>query len=195
MKTLVIHPKDSSTTFLSDIYSGLPDVTMFTGGLSRLDLQKHISNHSRVILCGHGSPSGLFGVGQFPSSNGLIIDKTMMSSLRNKPNTLYIWCNADVFVRRHGLSGFYTGMFLSQMSECLWFRVKCSEEDINESNLGFAKIVAQHIEEPPIVFYRNVLVEYEELSQSNPVARYNCDRLFLNRFEPHLFLDKVGKIL
>ena len=72
------------------------------------------------------------------------------ASFRIKTNTIYIWCNSDVFVRRHSLNGFHTGMFLSQMSECECFRVECTEEDINESNNGFAEIVAWHIHEPPI---------------------------------------------
>ena len=106
---------------------------------------------------------------------------------------MYVWCHADVFVRRHELTGFFCGMFLSQMSECLWFGVNCTEKDILESNSTFAETVAQHINEPSIVFYRNVVVEYGRLAKKNPVARYNLYRLFLNQFEPHLFLDKVGK--
>ena len=86
-------------------------------------------------------------------------------------------------------------MFLDQMSECLCFRVECTEEDINESNYGFAEIIARHIHRPPILFYKNVLGEYNQLAQTNPVARYNHSRLFLKQLEPVKFADKVSNIL
>lgn len=194
MKTLVVHPQDSTTTFLRSLYDDLPNKTVITGGITISQLQKHISTHhySQVILCGHCSPQGLLSVGQFPKSGLYIIDEMMTSSLRNKPNTFYLWCDSNVFVRRHGLTGFHTGMFLSQMSECRYFEVDCTEQDILESNSTFAETVARHINEPPIVFYKNVLSEYGRLTQ-NPVACYNHSRLFLNQYEPHLFLGKVVK--
>lgn len=190
MKTLIVHPQDFTTNFLQGLYDDLPDKTVITGGISKSKLQKEIDTHYWVILCGHGSPQGLLSVGQFPKSGLYIIDETMVSSLRNKPNTLYIWCHASVFVHRHWLTGFHTGMFLSQMSECLYFGVQCTGEDIIESNASFAATVAQHINEPPIVFYKNVLAEYGRLTK-NPVVRYNRSRLFFNQYSPGLFLPKV----
>ena len=191
--TLIIHANDRSTDFLLGLYKDLPDKTIITSGMTKNQLRENISHHDRIILCGHGSPTGLFGVGQFPDSFPYVIDDTMVNVLRQKTNTIYIWCNADQFVRRHGLTGFYTGMFLSEMSECLYFSVKCTELDINESNNVFAKIVANHIDDPPIICYKKVLVEYGRLAQTNPVARYNHSRLYLNRFTPDLFLDMVRK--
>lgn len=190
MKTIVIHPDDRSSDFLRGLYDDLPDKTVITGGITKSELRKEISQYDQVILCGHGSSQGLLSVGQFQKSGLYIIDETMLSSLRNKVKTLFIWCNADIFVRRNRLTGFHTGMFLSQMSECLYFGVYCTEEDIIESNAAFAETLAQHIHEPPIVFYKNVLSEYGRLMK-NPVARYNHSRLFLNQYTPDLFFDKV----
>jgi hypothetical protein len=190
MKTLVIHPDDRSTDFLRGLYLDLPDKTVITSGIDKLKLQEKIDTHARVIMCGHGSPNGLFSVGKFPESP-YIIDDSMVDSLRYKTN-FFIWCHADVFVRRHGLTGFHMGMFLSEMSECLCLGVDCTDTDITESNIDFAKIFFRHIDEPPIVFYKNVLVEYGQLvARNNPVAEYNHSRLFLNRFTPDLFLGKV----
>jgi hypothetical protein len=191
MKTLIVHPQDASTSFLYGVYKDLPDKTVITGGLTKNQLQKEILRHDRILLSGHGSPQGLLSVGKFSRSGLYIIDDTMVQSLKNKANTLCIWCNADVFVRRHGLSGFNSGMFLSQMSECLFFRIECTEEDIIESNQRFAELVGEHINEPPIVFYKNVLLEYGRLEHRNPVARYNHTRLFLNHYQPDLFLPQV----
>jgi hypothetical protein len=30
---------------------------------------------------------------------------------------VYIWCNANVFVEKYGLKGFYTGMIISEYEE------------------------------------------------------------------------------
>jgi len=95
--TLIIHPDDPSTTFLKGIYSNLKDKTIIKGGITKYKLQEKIDTHARVILCGHGSPNGLLSVGQFPDAYPYIIDDSMVSLLRTKANTIYIWCNADQF--------------------------------------------------------------------------------------------------
>ena len=65
MKTLIIHPADESTTFLDIVYKNIPDKTVVTGGISKMDVMKLIESHDRVMMMGHGSPGGLFNVGQF----------------------------------------------------------------------------------------------------------------------------------
>ena len=64
MKTLVIHPNDSSTNFLKPIYSSLSkeDTTIITGGVSAEDVLQLVKDHERIIMMGHGSPRGLFGI-------------------------------------------------------------------------------------------------------------------------------------
>ena len=177
--TLVIHPQDDSTTFLCGIYANLPDKTVITGGITKAEVQKQILNHVRVMMLGHGSQLGLFSVGQFPDAYPYIIDRAVVQSLRNKANSVYIWCNADCFLRDHGLTGFHSGMFCSEISETQYFGVAGTQSTIDESNYGFSEIVAKHLDEPPVVFYRNVLVEYGQLARNNPVALYNHSRLFL----------------
>ena len=115
MKTLIVHPDDRSTDFLRGLYSDLPYKIAITGGITKYQLQEYIENHPRVIMGGHGSAMGLLSVEKFPHAYPYIIDDEMVSSLKNKATILYIWCNADQFVRRHGLTGFHTGMFLSQI--------------------------------------------------------------------------------
>ena len=65
MKTLIVHPKDNSTTFLDVIYKDIPDQTLITGGITKTELKELIKSHDRVMMMGHGSPNGLFSVGQF----------------------------------------------------------------------------------------------------------------------------------
>jgi len=66
MKTLVIHPDDRSTDFLSPIYEPVKNKTVITGGITKEQLRKHIQDHDRILMMGHGSPAGLVSVGRFP---------------------------------------------------------------------------------------------------------------------------------
>ena len=179
MKTLIIHPKDITTTFLTGIYKNLANKTVITGGMT--NLRKHIQDHDRILMMGHGSPAGLFSVGQFPDAYPYIFDESMVDMLQDKI-TVYIWCNADKFVQRHSLYGFYTGMFISEVNEALYFNfwnLDNLERLIDESNYAFSAIVAKHIDEGLFDMYKNVVAGYGLLAK-NPIARFNLDRLYLN---------------
>jgi hypothetical protein len=78
MKTLVIHPADRSTDFLCPIYEPVKNKTVITGGITKEQLRKYIRDHDRIQIMGHGSPAGLFGVGQFDTEDPYIIDDTMV---------------------------------------------------------------------------------------------------------------------
>lgn len=86
MKTLVIHPEDPTTTFLSPIYANLRNKTVVRGGITKSDLRELIDYHDRVLMLGHGSPFGLLNPGQFPDAGLYIIDDSMV--LIHKPVTL-----------------------------------------------------------------------------------------------------------
>ena len=145
MKTLIIHPKDKSTDFLKPIYAGIADATILNGG-NKDEIRELINDYERVIMLGHGSPGGLFGVGEFGGWS-YIIDSTMVEALSNKPNNIYVWCNADQFMKQHPtLQGFYSGMFISEVGEAKMYNIDASQEVVNESNDLFAKLVGNHIE-------------------------------------------------
>lgn len=197
MKTLIVHPQDQSTRFLTGIYKNLPNKTVITGGIAKPELRKYIRDFDRVICCGHGSPAGLFSVGWFPGAYPYVVDESMVESIRNK-DCIFIWCYADQFVNRHQLSGFFTSMFLSEVSEALYFNfwnLNDLEHLIEESNYGFAEIVSKYINEPVDVLYQNVLLEYGMLAKTNPIASFNFKRLFLAQPEPALYSNQVGNIL
>jgi len=182
MKTLIIHPQDPTTTFLTGIYKNLTNKTVITGGINKVQLRKHIQDHDRILMMGHGSPAGLFSVDQFPNAYPYIIDDSMVELLQDKI-TVFIWCNADKFVQRHSLYGFYSGMFLSQEDEAIFYNfwnLNDLERLINESNYGFSSIVAKHINEGLFDMYKNVVAEYNIIARHNPIARFNLDRLYLH---------------
>lgn len=187
MKCLVIHPEDQTTTFLRPIYAPLKNKTVISGDISKSELQGLIDAHEQVIMLGHGSPMGLLSVGRFPDTGPYIIDDSMVNSLKRKTNTIYIWCNADQFVQRHGLSGLFSGMYISEIEESLFFDFwDVDWKMINESNDVFSSILSQHINQPIDVLYEKLKYGYGLLKHSNPIAKYNHDRLYLKMPNPHL---------
>ena len=132
---LIVHPKEPTTQFLSHIYAPLQNKTVIDGGVTKSELRELIEIHDRVIMLGHGSPNGLMSVGQFPGAGFHIVDESMVELLKNKTNNINIWCHADQFVQKHGLSGLCSGMFVSEIEEeiCYGFD-DIDGEIIDESN-------------------------------------------------------------
>ena len=168
MKTLVIHPDDRSTDFLKQIYEGR-DFTVVTAhkgdGYSKKEFIQQVKDHDRIIMMGHGYPGGLFMS---------YIDSTVVYLLREK-ECVCIWCNADQFVNRYGLKGFYTGMFISEVSEANWFHIHTDQDAIDYSNELFTKLVTENIDNENI---------HSELKAGYvgecPVICFNNDRLYYN---------------
>lgn len=141
MKTLVIHPTDVTTDFLSTIYEGrgwtvLRDIT------SKSQLKESIKEHDRIVMLGHGSEYGLMR-----PDYSYVIDSRWVYLLREK-ECVYIWCNADEFVTKYKLKGFFTGMIISDYMEANLFSVHESGNDIDESNRLFAEAIKQAIDSP-----------------------------------------------
>ena len=179
MKTLIIHPQDSSTSFLDIVYENVQDKTLITGGVSKSEVIKLIMEHDRVMMMGHGSPGGLFAVGQFSNSGAYIIDQSMVPYLRDKTDNVFIWCNADKFVDVFKLKGFYSGMFISEVGEANYCGLPgMSQEVVDESNYGFVNIIAKYINEDKELIHENVKKEYGMIAENNPVALYNNNRLY-----------------
>jgi len=174
-KTLVIHPHDQSTHFLKPIYENIPNKTIITGGLFVDEINKLIYNHDQIIMLGHGSPKGLFGV-NFKRS--YVIDEDQVDLLQDK-ECIFIWCHADQFVKQHGLKGFYSGMFVSEVGEALMYKLKGDKKLINESNNTFAFMLGSVINQPLPEIYKQVKKDYGWLAERNEIAKYNHERLAL----------------
>lgn len=179
MTTLVIHPSDKSTDFLKPIYEGIKDCTIVTGGVTKDELMELISVHKRIIMLGHGVPQGLMSIGKFPTSNGLIIDSSFVELLNEKTNNVYIWCNADQFVNKYKLKGFYSGMFVSEVGESNYYQVPSTQDVVTESNFSFSVILGNHINEDKNTMFKNVMREYGVMTDVNIVSKYNHERLYL----------------
>jgi hypothetical protein len=181
MKTIVLHPKDDSTTFLDTIYKGIPsnDITLITEGKTKKELIDLFELHDRIINMGHGSPFGLFSVGKF--INPYVIDGTYKDIFNKKKNNILIWCNADEYVKKYGIRNvLYSGMFISEVGEGRYCGIyNTTQYMVDESNRVFSEIMGEYINEENIDIFIKLKTEYKKIIDSNPVAEYNYYRLYL----------------
>lgn len=172
MKTLVIHPTDQSTDFLSKIYEG-KEWKVVRNNLPNSILGRNIREHDRIVMLGHGSKDGLFG------HNKILIGSEHVNFLRGK-EIVAIWCNADEFVKKYGLLGFYTGMFISEIEEAYYEGVYGVEYgEIESSNNRFSEAVGKHIFKNDML--ENVKNDYQD--HDSAVTVFNHERLY---FRKHL---------
>jgi hypothetical protein len=179
-KTLVIHPKDFSTDFLSPIYAPVKNKKVITGGVSKDEVRELIKSHDRIMMMGHGTPMGLMSINRFgPDARGYIIDESMVEVLKDK-ECVFIWCNADEFVNKYNLKGFYSGMFISEYGEAYYCGVRYVRKgQVEESNDRFAAVVSSYINKGVKKLYESVRQEYGVLAETNPIASYNNERIYL----------------
>jgi hypothetical protein len=181
MKYLSLNPSDNSTLFLEPIYKYIPNVTVIKGGLSKEQVIKEIEAHDHILMLGHGSPSGLFAVGQYPGLGytSYIIDRSIAELLKTKKQLTTIWCYAKQFVEGNNLSRTsYCDMFCSETLECKMMGFDATQEQVDESNWCFSKNLGEHILKTPAEIHTAMQVgAYAKLSKTNPVAEYNFQRL------------------
>ena len=75
-------------------------------------------------------------------------------------------------------------MFVSEISEAYWCRIELKGREqyarnVKESNEKFSEIVSRHINKTVKNIYESVRQEYGLLAETNPVALYNNERLYL----------------
>jgi hypothetical protein len=166
MKTLVIHPKDETTDFLSTIYAG-KDWTVITDNPSGKLLKAELKSHDRIIMLGHGTNFGLIGFGRY------VIQPNLVYLLREK-DCVCIWCNADQFVEKYKLSGFHTGMIVSEYEEAVMFAIRATNEEIEHSNTLFAKAIKESIDSTDILKCASEIYS----DDTNPVILFNKKNLY-----------------
>jgi len=174
-RTLVIHPADPTTDFLSVIYEDQKDWSIITDRtISKRKLIDAIQAHDKIIMLGHGTDQGLL---RHPQQFHLIIDSTFVYLLRKK-ECVCIWCNADVFVMKYDIKGFHTGMIISEYEEAIMFCVKASDVEIDMSNKLFANSIRDSINEKHIL--KEVKNKYKILN-TNPVVAFNLNHIYNNK--------------
>lgn len=171
--TLVIHPSDWSTDFLSLIYEDKDYDVISDCTISDHDLRAAIEAHDRIIMMGHGCNLGLFN----PRKGGLIINDSHADLLRTK-ETVSIWCFSDQFFRRHNIPGFHTGMIISEVSEEFYMLgyAPLDEDDILSNMEHFASIINDCIDSSPEFMKKYILSRYND---DDPVTEFNRENIII----------------
>lgn len=143
------------------------DWTIVTDNISNSELKKLIKNHDKIIMLGHGNEFGLFG------KNRMIIDSKLVYLLREKIN-VFIWCNADIFVKKYSLKGFYTGMIISDYNEANLCCISATDKEIVISNKLFAKSIRIGLSSSDIL--EKTLKIYD--SSDNSIILFNRNNLY-----------------
>lgn len=111
-------------------------------------------------------------------TTGYVVDDTNADQLRKKKVTA-IWCNADQYMEWNDLSGFYTGMFISERAEAVMIGTESAEEwMVEESNYEFARLMREMILMPNNDTLSQMKLKYGVLAKRNSVAKYNWLRLY-----------------
>ena len=143
---LVVHPKDSTTSFLSSLHKGTESKVIDQSASKREieHLLHHCPQSERIMLLGHGSDNGLFSRtdDNIPEFDRIIVGHSHAYHLRRHgANTIGIWCHADKFARKEGLHGLFSGMIISDKWEAQEYGVITLQHLIEEANERmFAKL-------------------------------------------------------
>jgi hypothetical protein len=181
-KNFFLHVEDPTTLFLSELYKDDKGATVVKNGLSKQSVLQHIENHDRSIFTGHGTSRGLLNVGgAFSNTNGYIIDEEAVDLLKKKNNSLFIWCYASDFQKKHNLYGVSSWMFISQDDE-LWAGnlPMTAAKYIDESNTSFVSILKECMHLGNQGIYEHLKKEYGKVALGNPVAKFNCEHLYFS---------------
>lgn len=198
-KVLFVHPIDETTKMFSTIYNKiyyqnefLPTILNYRfvdRTTNRNDecsiemLNFYIEYNEQTIFIGHGDSSGLIN----PSNQETnLINKKDIELLKKANNNFYLWCDSIKFVKEHNLSGLCLGRFISQMSEAEYFGVKCTEQDIIESNDLFCLLIKSKKYELFKTF-KNLKELYK--SDTNPIITFNRNVIKLHIKKLTLNLD------
>lgn len=135
---IAIHPDDETTRFLQTLYNGMDGVVLRTGEESRNRLGSllyHLPPSERVMLLGHGGPEGLYR--REGEGYRCYVGRSMGYILRRHP-VIGIWCHANVFAKRNGLHGLFSGMIVSEIEEAREYGIRTTEAELKAENGRFA---------------------------------------------------------
>lgn len=149
---LVIHPKDRTTAMLTALYEGT-DARLIDQSRSNAEI-KHLLNHvsslERILLLGHGSDKGLFSR---ESEDDGLFDRLLIGHShayylrRHGGNTVGVWCNADLFARKEGLHGLFSGMIITEMEEAAAYGVETTRAELDVESVKLARRLRQLMDE------------------------------------------------
>lgn len=173
-KKLIIHPEDPSTDFLKSLYLG---EEALTGNMGNAHLRRQLQNSDEIWLLGHGC--GEFGLLDMKSRFGVlnIVGSQHVQFLRDKL-VVGIFCNANMFAERYGLTGLFTGMVISEMQEALDWNVPVTIGELLDGNMYFANNLNYCIKECSSLKEVPEMMRGFIKENSSPLERFNYESVF-----------------
>ena len=143
----VVHPKDRSTVVLKVLYEGL-ETNLLDESMTNREIRHglhHADIFESLMILGHGADNGLLSrvddtQKEFDRN---LVGKHHLFYLRKQHRLIGIWCYAHLFAQTHRLTGLFTGMFISEMSEAEKNGVRTTEEEIQTELVKFVKRLRQ----------------------------------------------------
>ena len=173
----IIHAKDPTTKFLSQLYETREDVSVY---IDESSTNAHVRNAIRrdntIMMLGHGNEYGLFSK---PNRKGIydrfLVEGGHVQFLRGK-TCIGIWCHADQFAREYGLHGLFSGMIISEMQEALDWNVKTTQEEIDIEMEKFASRLRECMAKYEL---QDIPLKMKEMDDvKSELTTFNYSRLF-----------------
>jgi hypothetical protein len=169
--TLIIHPRDATTAFLTRVYDGLDYTVCNAPDVSNQELQELMAQHHRIVVMGHGSQQGLF----HPVRMVPHLISAEHAHLFHDKETVFLWCYASDFAKQHHIRALCTGMFVSDQAEAMWTGIGAGAFAIQQSNTFFAEAMRTVLQADQLPDIQQVLKLYPP--NLNRVAAYNAPKL------------------
>lgn len=126
-----------------------------------------------LVLSGHGTPCGLLN----KDWNGYVVGSELVQFLRKQQCIIGVFCYAGNFADTYGLHGFFTSMFISNVSESVDEGYPANSEIIQRENTEFSKRLNNLIlNEPNMALWASKLQEYG-LNHKEPFVRFNYEAM------------------
>ena len=110
---------DTDTAVLKYIWMGMPkvkvvEITRDTVNPKALVNEAIENEHDTLIMCGHGTPSGLMNPGF--KGGAYLVDQSNYQRIKCN-RVIAVWCHAKDFAETYGVKGFWSSMFISNLME------------------------------------------------------------------------------
>lgn len=179
---LIIHPEDSTTRMLTELYRG-KEFQLLNAQASSVEIRRqlyHSAPRQRILLLGHGCPQGLYSRQHEDSDSfdRLIVNHHHAYALRRHgANLIGIWCHAHQFARRERLHGLFSGMIISELSEAEEHGIPTTPEELAQENIRlFARLRALLDSEMPLCDIPRAIAGQN--STHTPLTDFNYNNFF-----------------
>ena len=172
----VVHATDPTTQVLSLLYEQREDVVcIITETSTNGAVQRAIRSAGTVMMLGHGNEYGLFSTpGRDGRYNRFLITDRHVQFLREK-TCIGIWCHADMFARRYGLHGLFSGMIISELQEAADYGIEATKEEIDAVMGKWTRRLKDCIERHGLEATPALMKELDD--EKSPLSRFNYNRL------------------